>query len=84
MDTVDSTGENQATRCLREESLVYVSSQVDIAGTLTKLNLDINGAPSKGDPVAKQGERSCPVLRVCFGQSDVLSMSYNPTRQWIS
>ncbi|CAJ1417361.1 unnamed protein product [Effrenium voratum] len=40
VDTVDSTGENQ----------------VDIAGTLTKLNLDINGAPSKGDPVAKQGE----------------------------
>jgi len=40
VDTVDSTGENQ----------------VDIAGTLTKLNLDLSGAPSKGDPVAAPGE----------------------------
>ena len=40
VDTVDSKGENQ----------------VDIAGTLTKMNLDVVGAPSKGDPVAKPGE----------------------------
>eukprot|EP00435_Cladocopium_sp_Y103_P006585 s4341_g2.t1 len=40
VDTVDSKGENQ----------------VDIAGTLTKVNLDLAGAPSKGDPVAKPGE----------------------------
>eukprot|EP00930_Biecheleria_cincta_P074685 TRINITY_DN61904_c0_g1_i1.p1 TRINITY_DN61904_c0_g1~~TRINITY_DN61904_c0_g1_i1.p1 ORF type:complete len:382 (-),score=57.48 TRINITY_DN61904_c0_g1_i1:137-1261(-) len=40
VDTVDSIGE----------------SQVDIAGTLTKLDLDSQGAPSKGDPVAKEGE----------------------------
>ncbi|CAK9001370.1 unnamed protein product [Durusdinium trenchii] len=40
VDTVDSKGENQ----------------VDIAGTLTKVNLDLAGAVSKGDPVAKPGE----------------------------
>ena len=33
-----------------------VQLQVDIAGTLTKVNLDLAGAPSKGDPVAKPGE----------------------------
>jgi len=40
VDTVDSTGENQ----------------VDIAGDLSKLNLDARGFLSKGDHVAKEGE----------------------------
>lgn len=39
VDTVDSKGENQ----------------VDIAGTLEKLNLDLHGSLSMGDPVAKAG-----------------------------
>lgn len=40
VDTVDSIGENQ----------------VDIHGTLVKVNLDREGLPSKGDAVAKEGE----------------------------
>merc|ERR1711972_172308 len=40
VDTVDSMGENQ----------------VDVAGDLVKLNLDVNGFPSQGDHVAAAGE----------------------------
>lgn len=38
-------------------------AQVDIAGTLTKVNLDLAGAVSKGDPVAKPGECGSPRIR---------------------
>lgn len=48
--------------------------QVDIAGTLTKANLDLVGAPSKGDPVAKPGEllgSRCGVAPVAFPDGDL-------------
>lgn len=54
VDTVDSTGENQ----------------VDIAGTLTKLNLDLFGSPSKGDPVAKPDD--------CFSCLEAVDNSSEP------
>ena len=40
----------------REKAANPKPREVDIAGTLTKVNLDLAGAPSKGDPVAKPGE----------------------------